>query len=281
MNSNPILLRKIRSIDVVITDSWHFVRQEFKPLTKITLIYLLPFLILFAVFQIWFQQKISGIPLQTDPEATAEKLAPLLKSLMGFILFLLFIQSLVIGVIYTYIDSYDKFGRGNFEVSDISHLFFSNNLKVIITSLIIYIGVMVGAMFCILPGLVFLVFVILGPAIVISEKTSALDAVSKSWNLVSKRWFETLAVILATFVISILAMLVLSLPGFFTGFVSFGFENAKFTPEDFPLWYKFWTGITLIVQMLVFGFSSIIIAVYFYSFPENQKSILSSESDMQ
>ena len=84
-----------------------------------------------------------------------ENIGPFYANLFVFLFFGLFIQSLLVGTFYSYIEAYIKLGKGNFEFTDISSKFFANSLLAMGANLVFAIIMFFGIIMCILPGIYF------------------------------------------------------------------------------------------------------------------------------
>ncbi len=117
MIQKEIEFRKKREMGDIFTDSFEFIRQEIKPISKLVAIYVLPFLILYGFVQIYLQKNVISKIDFTDTEALLENIGPVYLNVFIFALFGLFVQSLLIATYYSYIEVYIKKGKGNFDLS--------------------------------------------------------------------------------------------------------------------------------------------------------------------
>ena len=91
MEQKDIQFQKKRDLGLVISDSFEFLRQEAKPIFKVLAIYVLPFLILYAYGQIYFQKNIASQFDLTDQETLMQNIGPFYKNLFLFMFFGIFI----------------------------------------------------------------------------------------------------------------------------------------------------------------------------------------------
>ncbi len=68
-------------------------------------------------------------------------------------------------------------------------------------ALLITLAVVVGLLFCVLPGLVLAVFFSLAAAVLVLERTSVTQAISRSWSLVGSAFWRTLWILVLVWVI--------------------------------------------------------------------------------
>jgi len=117
MIEKEIEFRKKREIGDIFTDSFEFIRQEFKPISKLVAIYVLPFIVLYSLVQVYLQKNIISKIDFSNTEALLENIGPVYLNVFLFVLFGLFVQSLLIATYYSYIEVYIKKGKGNFDLS--------------------------------------------------------------------------------------------------------------------------------------------------------------------
>ncbi|HYQ57807.1 MAG TPA: hypothetical protein VEP89_10735 [Draconibacterium sp.] len=248
MEQKDIRFRKQRDLGVVISDSFDFLRQEAKPLLRMIVIYVLPFIILYAGAQIYFQRNVlSQFDLSNTPESLMADIGPFYLNLFMFMFFGLFVQSLLAGTYYSYLEAYIKHGKGNFQLTDISSKFFSNSLLALGANLIFVIIVFFGAMMCLIPGLYFANTFSLVLFISVFEKKGISDALNRSWKLVNSSWWNTLLINLIAIIMVYAISIVLSIPSMVMGVSSTVFSTEITNPVDYPDWYWVLNAISSVV----------------------------------
>ena len=126
-----IQFRKKREIGDVFADSFLFLKQEIKLLSKLFALYVLPFVIIYAVLQVYMQKEFMSRIDITNPEVIMANINPIYLNFLIPSFFGLFVNSLLAGTLYTYIDFYVKKGKGNFEIHEITEALFVNSLMVL------------------------------------------------------------------------------------------------------------------------------------------------------
>ncbi|WP_372653789.1 hypothetical protein, partial [Draconibacterium sp.] len=112
MEQKDIRFRKQRDLGVVISDSFDFLKQEAKPIFRMIGIYVLPFIILYAGAQVYFQRNVLSQFDLANPESLMADIGPFYQNLFMFMFFGLFVQSLLMGTYYSYLEAYIKHGKG-------------------------------------------------------------------------------------------------------------------------------------------------------------------------
>lgn len=272
MTEKEIQFRKKREIGDIFSDTFEFIRQEYKPVFKLIAVYVLPFLIMYAIVQVYLQKNfISKIDF-TDPEALLAVLGPVYLNVFLFSLFGLFVQSLLIATYYSYIEVYVKKGKGNFDFSDITPYLFSNGLMAIGASIVIFIIVIFGIVLCIIPGIYFANTLSLAFIILIFEKKGLGNALMRSALLVKSDWWNTFLINLIGLILLWTVSFIMSIPSMITGF-SAGLLSQSETPLEYPDWYWILIGISTIVSSVLWIVPYTFLAFQYFNLEERIKMI--------
>lgn len=251
MEQKEIRFRRRRDLGIIISDSFEFLKQEAQPLLRMITIYVLPFVVLYAGAQVYFQRNVLSQFDLANPESMMANIGPFYLNLFMFMLFGLFVQSLLLGTYYSYLEAYIKHGKGNFQLSDISSKFFANSLLALGANLIFLIIVFLGAMMCILPGLYFANTFSLVVFILIFEKKGISEAMSRSWKLVNSSWWNTLLINLIAIIIVYAVGVVLSIPSMVMGISTTVFSAQPTNPTDYPDWFWVLNAISSIITTVL------------------------------
>ncbi|WP_346863261.1 hypothetical protein [uncultured Draconibacterium sp.] len=251
MEQKEIHFRKKRELGVIISDSFQFLKQEIKPISKLILVYVLPFVILYAFGQVYFQKNVLSAIDLTNQEKLMENIGPFYRNVFLFLFFGLFIQSLLAGTFYTYIEAYVKNGKQNIVLTDISSKFFSNSLLALGANFVFFTIGFLGVMMCVLPGIYFANTFSLLLFIFIFEKKGLGDALSKSWKLVNTQWWNTFVLNLLAIILLWVVSMVMSVPTMILGISNSMFSSNPLSPANYPDWYWILTGVSAIISTLL------------------------------
>jgi len=271
MIEKEIQFRKKRELGDILSDSFEFIKQEYKPVSKLIITYVLPFLILYGIVQVFIQMKVIGNIDLTDPEAMMANIGPVYKNIFLFSLFGIFVQSLLIGTYYSYIEIYIKKGKGNFDLSDIKPQLFSNSLIALGAGFVVFIITMIGIVMCIVPGIYFANTFSIVVMIALFEKKGLSNAMSRSWNLVNTQWWNTLLINIVGIVIIWAAGFVLTLPAMLAGITTTIVGIKDTGTIDYPNWYWVITGISTIISSLLWIIPATFIAMQYFNLDEHTK----------
>lgn len=251
MVNNEIRFQKVRDLSRVMSDSFDFLKQEIRPLSRVILIYILPFVILYAGAQVYFQRNVLVHFDLGNPESIMNNIGPFYLNLSIFIFFGLFIQSLLAGTYFTFIEAYIKQGKDKFDISDISGHFFQNSLLAFMSSLVFTFIAFLGAMFFIVPGIYFANSLSLMIFIAVYHKKGIGFALSRSWSLVRTQWWNTFLINLLGLLIVYAIGVVFSLPATLMGVAGGIASAASDTPLDYPDWYWVLTAVSSAVTSIL------------------------------
>jgi hypothetical protein len=272
MVEKEIQFRKKREISDIFTDSFEFLKQEFKPISKLIGIYVLPFLLLYGLVQVYLQKNVLSRFDFSNPDTLLENIGPMYLNIFLFSLFGLFVQSLLIAAYYSYIDVYIKKGKGNFDLSEITTNLFSNGLLAIGGSFILFFMVMIGVILCIIPGIYFantysLIFFIL-----IFEKKGLANAFNRSAALIKTQWWNTFLINIVGIIIIWTVSMIMAIPTMITGF-SKNIFNPEMVPVEYPDWYWLLIAVSTIVSSVLYIVIYTFLAFQYFNLDEETKKL--------
>lgn len=259
-----IEFRKPRDFSAVVSDSFVFLKQEFASILQIFAIYVLPFVLLYAGAQIWYQSNILAKMQIDDPEFMIDHLGQFYLSLFVLILLGVLVQGMFLGTFYTFVKAYIERGKANFTVQEISQDFFSNSLRALGGSLIVTVMVIFGMIFCIIPGIY--LANILSPLvfILVFEGGSFSAAYRRSVKLVNRRWWNTFAVNLVGMGFVLAVIIVFSLIGSLAG-VSNGTLAEPMAKAEYSWWYWLFYGVNSVFGLFAYIIPATFIVLQYFS----------------
>lgn len=277
----PVDFKRRREPAEIYRDAFRFLRSEWRPLSRLTLIYVLPFFLLYAAAQIFIQMKLTGsaaVLQDMEPEKLVKEAWPIYKNLLIILIFNIFVQSLFMSVLFSYLHGYIALGKGAFTWRQVTPILFSNALVALSASLAVALISFSGAIFFILPGLILANSLSLTVFIAIYERTGVYPALLRSFFLTRNGWWATLVInltaILIIWGVNILVTLPLSatLPAAVTsgaagtgeaagalaatGAATGALNTAASTTPELALWQWIYLGASLVISSLfsVFGY---------------------------
>lgn len=242
--------RKKRELGEIINDSFEFLKEEIRPVFQLIIPYVLPFILLYGGLQVYVQMKFINAIDFSDPESLLGNIGPVYLNVLLSSLFAVFVQSLLVGTFYSYLEVYIRKGKNNFDLEEIKPVLFSNTLVALGANLILYFLVLLGVFMCILPGIYFANTLSPLVMVLLFEKKNITDGFSWTWRLVHSQWWQTFLLNLLGVVITYVAGFVVSIPTQLTesGAQVVGIEAT--TSTGFPDWYWVLIGISTVVSTI-------------------------------
>ncbi|MFI5160043.1 MAG: hypothetical protein ACHQHN_02145 [Sphingobacteriales bacterium] len=211
-----------RDFGEIINDTFTFIRQNFKPLLKYFFIFCGFFVLVTASVTIVLQIKAINIVGSYNPDNFNEGNAftRVFSLLWGYLLLGLFMVFEYVAVNVTvlcFITLY-KQKQNTIPTSEemwgyIKYFY----LRILWCTILLYLLIIVGMVFCIIPGIYLSVVFVLVPPIMIMENTSFGYAFNKSFRLIKDNWWVTFGVIIVISIILYVLNLAVSIPSMVLG----------------------------------------------------------------
>lgn len=233
MSSNYLEFKKRRDFGELISDTFTFVRLQFKPflaaIIKITGPFMLLTLLGFAVY-FYGLRSVTGFYVDFDETATYN----LIVLLIGFMIMLIFgvityvlMASTTIHFIKSYIE-----GKG---VAD-----FKKVLQEVKGSFMGFLGLGIlkilmlffGFMLCFIPGIYLLAPLYIVFCIKAFDQKTATNSIEYSFKLVKDEWWITFLFILVMGIIQYISSLVFSLPATIYMYIKMGIIVTEIDPQN-------------------------------------------------
>lgn len=274
MSQPPIEFRQQRELGDIITDTFKFIRQNFKPLFSAIFKIAGPvFLILLLAIGYY---SYLGMDFFENPFLTNEPVINWEIYLISlFILFssLLAFYVLLYGTVLHYINSYIK----NAGVADYSEVVsgvkkdFGRILGLLLLGGIITVF---GLLLCILPGIYVWVPISLAPAMLIFARTSVIDSISYSFSLVTDNWWTTFFTLFVITLLVYIIGMVFQFPlmiYFFIKALTMSQEGSAASPADLIDWvYVFFNVLSSLFQYLLSVIVIVASAFIYHSLDEKK-----------
>lgn len=222
MQTNNISLEKERDLGEIITDTFSFIRLQFKDLSQVFMQTILPILLLSVAAGVYYQYASQDL---FGDSFFSENSFKLFTNIGGLLLpFLVYIFSALFFYVISYnailgcMKSYQEFGKIDlaFVKETIKSHFWSMTGLLIVASLMLALGFML----CIVPFFYIIVPVSIMFPILVFENKSVGDSINHAFQLIKENFWPTLGTIVVFFLISFLASGIFQLPIIVYSFIS-------------------------------------------------------------
>ena len=233
--NNYIEFKKQRELGEILSDSFVFIRNEFKPffgtILKIVGPYILAMLIsmgfyMYTIGDIFSLTAVGGTSMSTySPIIMVLAVAALLfSSIAAYVL----AQGTVLHYIKSYIDN-----KGSTNYDEIRQGVYGSFWSLIGLGIIVGISVFNGAMFCLIPGIYLAVPLSVYFAILVFLKKDTMESYQYSFTLIKENWWITFATLFVIYIIVAVASYAFSLPTIIYSWIKMGVFSGEMDAENF------------------------------------------------
>ncbi|MBK6344196.1 MAG: hypothetical protein IPF41_16885 [Flavobacteriales bacterium] len=279
----PVQLRKARDFGQIFSDTFAFLRQEWRPLLRAIALVGLPagliggFLsgdALAGVQQ--FQIRADG-----DPEGALALLGSSMLGLVPGMLLLLVAWSLVVAMVHEYLRAYHLGEHHLLQSGDIIKRGFAQIGPYFGASFLSGLLVLLGLLLCVLPAIYPATVLSLALAAHAIERTGGAGALGRSNSLVSGDFWPTLGLSIVMLIVKGIIDQVIVLPFTIAGLVigvNAGLESAmEGGPLELPTWISVFNAISTAVQwcaqMLTYPLVAVAYMMKYFSRVEETEGI--------
>ena len=208
-----IKFEKQRNFEQLISHTFDFIKQEFKPIVKALLTFTGPFVLVTAFLMSMYQSSMS----MSSQNVVNSSTLTIPENTFSATYFLLIISSVVSNTVllitvYGYIKLYITKGKGNFEIEEIWKLIINKFSTIFLALIAMSFMIAIGIVTFIVPGVYLAIIFSLVLPIMVFEELTFNQAVIKSINLIKNYWGFSFAVIIVIYLITFFAGFVFSIP---------------------------------------------------------------------
>lgn len=212
-----IELARVRDFGEIISDTFGFIRQNFKPLLKYFFIFCGFFIIATATITIVLQVKSFSIfeNVQADSFNDQGVFSGVLSLVWAYLLLALIMVLEYVAITVTvlcFITLYRQKQNNIPTVEEMWGYIKYYYLRILGCTILLYILLIVGFVFCLIPGIYLLPIFALIPPIMIMENTSFGYAFNKSFQLIKDNWWVTFGAIVVIYIMLYMANLIVAIP---------------------------------------------------------------------
>lgn len=273
--STYIEFRKKREISVIISDTFRFLRSNFKILLSVFFRTAgIPFVLLVAAA---FYNSFSSLKMNPEdfgnPFAAFTNPEAIVSSLVLYFMMFIYFTFLYAGVLST-IKSYIK-NEGDIIMKEVLSDVKRRSMSLLGTGLSKYIVLLIAWMLCVLPGLALFAPLMLILPIFIFEEKGLTESFSAAFDLIKEDWVMSAISIAFGFVLWYLISLVFSIPVIIYFFVKMiAFVEEASNPADMStlidLPFIMLTAVASLLQYFVYIFMPIVAAFVYYNLNEKR-----------
>ncbi len=272
---DSIQFKKQRELGSILTDTFKFIRLQWKPLFGLIFRIAGPALILLVAAYVFYMQTIFGSlgSLDSNPGffGSTEFGVSIILTLGLIILSGIAYYGLMYGTVMYSIKSYIQ-NNGTIHKKEVISGVKEDFWKLMGISVLTGLIIVVGTMVCIAPGIYLAVVLASTYGILVFEKRSVTDSISYSFELIKGQWWITFATLLVILILYYIIIMIAQIPQYIYFFIKM-FAVAETMSSDpssmFDGIYVALNGFALLMQYIFYVI--IVIATGFIYFNLNEK----------
>ncbi|TBW28935.1 hypothetical protein [Gramella sp. KN1008] len=270
MNQEFIHFKKQHELGEILSLTFKFLRQNYKPAGKIFLKIVGPVFILLIAALTFYSWSTLGNTLFSAKGFNGSGI--IISAALMVLAYVLYITTMT-GTIYHIIRSY-IYNQGEIISSEVVNGMKSDFGKLLLLTIISWVLVFAGMLLFILPGIYLAVPISLASAVLVFRRESVMDSISDCFQLVKNNWWMTFATLLCIGLIVYLVALIFQLPVIFfymiRAFIVASEASAEDISEVFGPGYIILNVISSIFQYLIYSIIPIGIAFVYFNLNEKQ-----------
>ena len=233
--STNIELSKPRDFGEIISDTFTFIRQNFKPLLKYFFIICGFFILISTALAVLTQVKAVRVYSDSNPNSFDNdgKYSRLFALGWGYIIYIAFLvlEHVAITVmVLCFITLYKEKKNQVPELDEMWGYFKYHYFRVLGSSVVVGILVLLGCVFCLIPGIYLYPIMVLVPCIMVIENASFGYSFNYSFRLIKDNWWATFGALVVMYIIVYVASMVVILPATLLNAGSLIMHLTKRTP---------------------------------------------------
>lgn len=274
-NAQPLQLRQVRDLGQNISDTFLFLRQNWKPIyAAIGVVCVPPLIILGLLMKYGMGDFFSGI---RDGGPSAGSFAGFFGIIILLYVAMLLMYLICFAMVNEYMGAYVRGEHAGMTVRELLRRSFSQFWSYFGIGLLSGLMLIPGFMLCFIPGIYLWANIVLAPASHAVERSGATGAISRSFQLTKNNWWESFAIGILIILIQGLIGQIIQMPlsmlfglGVFAGFTPAGNDPEQaiqFMSNVFPLLMI----IGIISGMITYPISSVAAAMRYFTLVEKRE----------
>lgn len=231
MKDDYIEFKKQRELGEILSDTFAFLRSQFKPFFatyfKIVGPYLVVMLIASGFYLYSFQP---FFDIGSEPSDQIFGGAVMVLSLFVFLISLVLVYSISQSTTLHYIKSYAN-NKGSIDLAEIKREVYATLWSFIGLGFLVVLSIIAGFMACIIPGVYLYVPLVLSFSVLVFDQKGATDAYGYSFTLIKDEWWITFATLLVIGIIVGIASYAFNIPAAIYSWMKMGIFSGELDAE--------------------------------------------------
>ena len=270
MSQEFILFKKQRELGEILSITFKFLRQNYKPAGRIFLKLVGPvFILLIATVTYYAWSTLGESLVSVSGFDTSNFVISFALMLLAYLLYFATMTGTIYHIIRSYINN-----KGEIVSGEVVEGMKSDFGKLLLLTFISWVLIFAGMLLFVLPGIYLAVPLSLSTAVFVFRRQGVMDSISDCFELVKNNWWITFATMLCIGLIVYLTGLIFQLPVIFfymiKAFIVASEGSAANVSEIFGPGYIILNVITSVFQYLIYSITPIGLAFVYFNLNEKQ-----------
>jgi len=233
MKTDYIEFKKQRELGEILSDTFAFLRAEFKTFFNTYLKIVGPFLLVMILALVAYLYYVGDTfnYMLINGGNESENLLTIFLIAIVYIFSIVAVYTMSQSTVLHYIKSYAN-GRGTIDFDTIKKEVYSSFWNFIGLGILVGISVMVGFIFCFIPGVYLYVPLVLSFCVLVFNKMGVSDAYSYSFKLVKDEWWITFVTLFVIGIIVMVASYAFAIPTVIYQYMKMGIFSGEMDAEN-------------------------------------------------
>ncbi|GLU45513.1 hypothetical protein [Allomuricauda sp. NBRC 101325] len=231
-----IEFKKQRELGEILSDTFGFIRNQFKPFFGTILKIVGPYILVMLIAMGFYMYSVGDIFSVATVYNSVPDMSPIIMIAAVLVLMFSSIAAYVLaqGTVLYYIKSYiANNGVANYE--EVHKEVYRSFWSLIGLGILVGLSVFVGMLFCFIPGIYLAVPLSISFATLVFLKKDVMESYNYSFTLIKENWWITFATLLVIYIIVVVASYAFSLPTVIYMWIKMGIFSGEMDAENFNL----------------------------------------------
>lgn len=263
--------RQERDLGEILNATFSFLRENFKPLGRVLLLYAGPLILISSISGALFQAQnlnVISSPNSFDPDSLMQIYG---TKYFLFLLAAVLANAMLVSVTYSYISLYIERKGANFTDEEVWAEVRSNFFMVLGTVLLSALIIGLGLVLLIIPGIYVAVSISFILIMRMVERNSFGEAFSRCFTLVKDNWWYTLLIIVVVSILVGIVAYVFMIPQMIYTFI-YTFDAVSGNSVDVSILYIVLTSLGTFFASLLNSITFVAIALHYFNLVEKKES---------
>ncbi|MBT8302719.1 MAG: hypothetical protein KJO63_15455 [Maribacter sp.] len=227
-----IEFKKQRELGEILSDTFSFLRTQFKPFVSTYFKIVGPYLVVMLISMVFYLSAFSSfLDFNTQSSNQVFSGVTMFFGILVFLIALIMVYATSQSTVLHYIKSY-SINTGIIDFNEIKKEVYSSLWSFIGLGILVVLSVFIGLMFCIVPGIYLAVPLSLSFSIMVFAQKSVGDSYSYGFTLVKDEWWITFATLFVVGIIVTIASYAFSLPAVIYQYAKMGIFSGEMDAES-------------------------------------------------